>query len=33
MCHQAENAFSAAVIDTLNMLMSPAPSMMIPYRK
>ena len=30
MCHQAENAFIAAVIDTLNMLINPAPSMIRP---
>ena len=31
MCHQAENAFSIAVIDTLNMLISPAASMIPAY--
>ena len=30
MCHHAEKAFSTAVIGTLNMLISPAPSMIIP---
>ena len=30
MCHQAEKALSTAVIETLNMLIRPAPSMMIP---
>ena len=33
MCHQAENVFKAAVICTLNMLISPAPSKIIPYVK
>ncbi len=30
MCHQAENVLSTAVIETLNMLIRPALSMMIP---
>ena len=33
MCHHAEKALSTAVIDTLNMLISPEPSMIIPYVK
>jgi hypothetical protein len=30
MCHQAENAFSIAVIETLNMFTRPARSRIIP---